>query len=150
MGSWVDTRAKIKAKLDALVATPVTPTQPLGCVFNGEQPPGAVEIPAWPAAEIVRIQTNPDYSDNRTDIQDYVFAINLYYQLKDNNYAAVEILMDPVIDLIMQAFLSDATLTGTANARIRPIQSAASLTSWMGKPCRRDTIFIAARELMTM
>lgn len=142
--SFVSIRAKIKAKLDSLV--PAT----LGSVMNGEQPPQGVEITAYPMAEIVRIQTDPDFLTNRDDMQTFVFAINIYSKLEENDFATVETNMDATLDTIMQAFLNDASLTGTVDGRILPIQCAASLTSWLGKPIRRDTIFLRCRKIVTM
>mgnify|MGYP001561014716 CR=1 FL=1 len=143
--SWVSLRAKIKTKLDGLVTTGT-----LGSVMNGEQPAQGVEITAYPMAEIVRVQTDPDFLTNREDIQTYLFAINLYSRLEENDYATVETNMDSVIDTVIQAFLNDASLGGTADGRIQPVQSAASLVSWLGKPVRRDTIFLRCRKITAM
>ena len=110
--SFASIRAKIKTKLDSLV--PAT----LGSVMNGEQPPQGVEITAYPMAEIVRIQTDPDFLTNRDDMQTYVFAINIYSKLEENDFATVETNMDATLDMIMQAFLNDAGLTGTVDGRI--------------------------------
>lgn len=142
--SWVALRAAIKTNLDTLV--PST----LGSVYNGEQPPANVEITAWPAAELVRIQTNPEYLTNREDIQDYIFAVNIYQELHEDDYHTVEIAGDAIVDAVMQLFLSDASLGGAADARIRPISAGAAVTSWIGKPCRRDTVFLACRKVMSM
>lgn len=142
--SWVAIRSAIKTKLDTLV--PAT----LGCVFNGEQDQQAVEIPSWPAAELIRVQTEPDYFTNKEDMQNYVFAVNVYQKLEENNGALIEISMDAVMDMLMQTFLDDATLGGVVDARIQPIQNAVGVLSWQGKTCRRDTMFLRCRKVKPM
>lgn len=142
--SWVNVRAAIKAKLDTLV--PAT----LGCVLNGEQDKQSVEIPVWPAAELMRVQTDPDYLDNKDDMQSYVFAVNLYYPREGSDSATVEIFMDAIIDAVMQAFLDDATLGGVVNARILPIPNLPGYDTLAGQACRRDSIFLRCRVIKPM
>lgn len=143
--SYVSIRAAIKTKLDALVVATT-----LGCVFNGEQPPQAVEIPAWPAAELTRIQTNPEYFTNREDMQWYVFLINLYQQIEETNTGTVEVAMDAVVDAVMQKFLDDVSLSGVLDGRLQPVENQASVVAWMGRQCRRDQIMLRCPKIKAM
>ena len=143
--SWTSVRAKIKTKLDGLVTAGT-----LGSVLNGEQNPQKVEISAYPAAEIVRMNTDPEYLTNREDIQNYTFAINLYKPLTDDDYATVEIAMDSVVDAVLTAFLNDASLTGTVDARLMPIPNNASAITWNGILHRRDIILLRCRVIKAM
>ena len=141
---WVAIRAKIKTKLDGLV------TATLGCVFNGEQYKQGMDIPAYPAAEIVRMQSEPEFFTNREDIQGYVFAVNLYYPLTGDDWDTVEIAMDSVVDAVMQAFLDDASLTGSVDGRIQPMVMSAASHTWNGKLHRRDQIILKCNKITAM
>lgn len=143
--SWVSIRAAIKTKLDALVTAGT-----LGVVYNGEQFQQAVELSAWPAAELVRTGSEPDYFTNREDMQSYVFAINLYQLLNDSDHGMVETSMDSVVDAVMQKFLDDVNLGGVADGRIEPIQSAPSVIAWQGRSVRRDQIILKCRKIKAM
>lgn len=143
--SWSTLRAAIKSILDTLV-TDTT----LGVVFNGEQLQTMNDIGAWPAAELVRLQTEPDYFTNREDLQTYVFLVNIYSKLPALDTATAETDMDAVLDTIMQAFLDDASLGGAADGRLMPIQNAASVVSWQGQQVRRDQIVLKYRKITAM
>ncbi len=144
--SWVNTRAAIKTVLDTLV--PAT----LGVVLNGEQAQQGVEISAWPAAELVRIQTEEDYHTNREDMQTYVFAVNLYQEIHENDTAAVETSMDAVVDAVMDAFMTTAniSLSGVATGRMRPVGNQSAILAWQGKTCRRDTVILKPRVVTSI
>lgn len=143
--SFVSIRAAIKTKLDALVTATT-----LGYVFNGEQNQQSIEIPAWPAAELVRMNTKPDYLTNREDMQTYVFLINIYQQIEETNLATVEIAMDAVIDAVMQKFLDDVNLSGVLDGRISPIENQGSVVSWMGRQVRRDQVLLECPKIKSM
>lgn len=142
---WVAIRAKIKDKLDALVTGGT-----LGSVWNGEQYKPNMDIPAYPAAEIVRLQSEPAYWTNKEDMQAYVFSINLYMPLTEDNWDEVEIAMDPIVDAVTQAFLDDASLGGAADGRIQPIAMAAVQHTWNGKVHRRDMITLKCNKITAM
>jgi hypothetical protein len=142
---WVDIRAKIKTKLDGLVTAGT-----LGCVFNGEQNPQGMEIPAYPAAEIIRGASEPEFFTNREDIQSYVFTIHLFKSLTGDDWATQELAMDSVVDAVVQAFLSDASLTGSVDGRIQPIAIGGSVISWNGKMHRRDSITLKCKKITAM
>ena len=142
--AYVAIRAAIKAKLDALV--PGT----LKCVFNGEQSTQAAEIPSWPAAELVRVQSQPDYETNREDMQTYVFVINLYMPLEETNWGAVEVAMDSVVDAVMQNFLDDVHLGGVIEGRLAPIENQVSVVSWQGRQVRREQILLRCPKIKAM
>jgi hypothetical protein len=145
MGNISNVRAKIKAKLDALVTAGT-----IGAVLNGEQNPQFVEISAYPCVEIVRMGTEPEYFTNREDIQSYVFHLRVYQQMPGDDWDTVEIGLDDTIDAIIQAFLDDASLTGTINARIEPMQNTPSVISWNGKMHRREVIVLKCRVITAM
>lgn len=142
---YVAIRAAIKTKLDELVTS-----GSLGYVFNGEQSQQAVEIPAWPAAELIRVQTVPDYFTNREDLQDYIFVINIYQQIEEANTATVEVAMDAVIDAVMQKFLNDVNLTGVLDGRMKPIESQVAIIAWQGRQVRREQIILHCPKLKAM
>lgn len=140
--SYVAVRAAIKAKLDALVTATT-----LGCVFNGKQSDLSIEIPAWPAAELVRSQTDPEYWTNKEDKQWYVFLINIYQQIEETNLGEVEVAMDSVIDAVMQKFLDDVNLSGVLDGRIKPVESLPETTSWKGRQVRREQIILRCPKI---
>lgn len=142
---WVAIRAKIKTKLDALVTAGT-----LGSVWNGEQYKPNMDIPAYPAAEIVRLQSEPTYFTNKEDMQAYVFSINLYTPLTDDGWDLAEIAMDSVVDAVTQAFLDDVSLTGSVDGRIQPMAMAAVQHTWNGKTCRRDMILLKCNKITAM
>lgn len=142
--SFVSIRARIVEVMTNLYPSPIA------TIYNGEQNPNGVEIPVYPAAEIVRLQTNPEYLTNREDIEGYVFAINIYQKVEADNFHTVEIAGDALVDAVLTAFIQNANLTGTANARVRPIAAASGVTSWMGVMCRRDTVFLDCRKILSM
>ena len=141
---WSSLRAKIKAKLDAL--SPAT----LGTVFDGARNPQNLEVPLYPAVEIIRGGTNPDYFTNRQDMQTYIFTLHFYKPLTGDDWHTQELAMDSIIDTVMQAFLDDPNLTGTADGRMLPIENSADVISWNGKMHRRDTIILRCRQITTM
>lgn len=141
---WVSIRAKIKTKLDALVPTT------LGAVYNGEQYKPNMDIPAYPVAEIVRIQSEPEYFTNREDMQAYTFEVRLYTPLTGDDWDTAELAMDSIVDAVTQAFLSDASLTGTVNGRIMPIAMASGAHTWCGKLHRRDMITLKCKQITPM
>lgn len=143
--SWVTIRAAIKTKLDTLVMSGT-----LGIVYNGELQQQNVDIPAWPAAELVRIDESSDYLTNREDLDTYNFAINLLLQFPDDRTNTVEITMDAVLDTVKQTFLSDATLGGVLDARIEPIAMVGSVITWFGKQVRKDQIILKCRKIKSM
>lgn len=145
MGNIANLRAKIKTKLDGLVTAGT-----IGSVFNGEQNPQLVDIAAYPCVEIVRMGTNPEYFTNREDIQGYVFHLRVYQQQPDDAFDTAEIALDDTVDALIQAFLNDANLTGTADARVTPIQLSPSVISWNGKMHRRETIVLVCRVITAM
>lgn len=120
--SIVSIRAALKTQLDALVTGGT-----LGTVFNGEQPNNVVEVPAWPAVEIVRSNIEPDYLDNRDDFPAYVFRINIYQQLEEDNWHTVEIAGDALIDAILQALIRVPSLSGASIGRMRPMEGEAGV-----------------------
>ena len=63
-------------------------------------------------------QTDPDFLTNREDIQTLPLRHQFIQQAQENDYATVETNMDSVIDTVIQAFLNDASLGGTADGRI--------------------------------
>ena len=142
---WVAIRAKIKTKLDALVTGGT-----LGVVFNGEQYKVNMDIPAYPAVEIVRMQSEPEFFTNREDIQTYCFMLNLYMPMTADDWDAQEIAMDSVVDAVTQAFLDDASLTGSVDGRIQPMPMAAVQHSWNGKLHRRDMILLKCKKITAM
>lgn len=142
--SWVSIRAKINTLLNTLV--PAT----LGIVLNGEQFQEKDEISAWPAAEIVRMGTDPTYLDNRSDLQVYLFEIRLYQQLQAMQTASVETSMDAVVDTVMTTFLNDVHLTGTLEPRMTPIAMDPGVISWNGQNVRRDVIRLRCPKITSM
>lgn len=142
---WSAIRTAIKTQLDAL-ATAGT----LGAVMNGEQFQQATDITGWPAAEIIRVSSEPDYFTNREDMQSYVFAINLYQQIHETDNATVECSMDSVVDAVIQKFLDNVNLGGVSDGRIEPIQAAPSVIAWQGKSVRRDQIMLKCRKITAM
>lgn len=143
--SYVAIRAAIKTKLDALVTAGT-----LGKVFNGEQNSQTVEISAFPAAELMRVQTAPENFTNREDMQWYVFHVNIYQRLEETNHAAVEVALDSVLDAVMQKFLDDVNLGGVLDGRLRPVESQTTVISWMGQPCRREQIVLRCPKIKAM
>jgi|CXWL01.1.fsa_nt_gi hypothetical protein len=142
--SWVSIRAKVNTLLNTLV--PAT----LGLVLNGEQFQEKDEISAWPAAEIVRLGTEPTYLDNRSDLQVYLFEIRLYQQLQAMQTASVETSMDAVVDTVMTTFLNDIHLTGSLEPRMQPIAGTPSVISWNGQSVRRDIITLRCPKITSM
>lgn len=142
---WSALRAKIKTKLDSLVTAGT-----LGYVFNGEQNPQNIEVPAYPAAMIIREQSEPEFFTNREDLQGYMFTIHLLMPLTADNWDTQEIAMDTVMDAVVQVFLDDASLGGTADGRVQPIPMQAGQVSWNGIMHRRDTIVLKCRKITAM
>lgn len=138
-------RAKIKTILDALVTAGT-----LGSVMNGEVNPMDAELTATPCAEIVRTSTEPELFDNVSDLQNYIFTINLYYPLPDDAYQTAEIAMDNVVDAVLQAFLADVGLTGSLTGRMQPIVNGGSVIAWKGKMYRRDVVTLKCPKMVSM
>lgn len=143
--SYVAIRAGIKTKLDALVTTGT-----LGSVYNGEQNAQSVEHVAFPAAELTRLQTAPEYFTNREDMQWYVFVINLYQMIEETNLGEVEVAMDSVVDAVMQKFLDDVNLSGVLDGRLQPVENQASILAWQGKTVRREQIMLRCPKIKSM
>lgn len=143
--SYVSIRAAIKTKLDDLVTAGT-----LGYVFNGEQPQQGMEIPAFPCAELVRVQTKPEYFTNREDMQTYVFVINIYQQIEETNLGSVEVSMDAVIDAVMQKFLDDVNLSGVIDGRLHPVENQVAVISWNGRQVRREQIILECPKIKSM
>ncbi|MFA6006936.1 MAG: hypothetical protein WC764_04415 [Candidatus Paceibacterota bacterium] len=142
---WSAIRAKIKTKLDGLVTS-----GSLGSVYNGEQNPQNVEFSAYPAAVIIRTQSEPEFFTNREDIQTYIFTINVYQQIVGDDWHTQEIALDDPIDAVIQAFLNDASLTGSVDGRIQPIANGGSVISWNGKMHRLETITLRCKKITAM
>ena len=85
--------------------------------MNGDSQQG-VEITAVSDGRIYSCQTDPDFLTNREDIQTLPLRHQFIQQAQENDYATVETNMDSVIDTVIQAFLNDASLGGTADGRI--------------------------------
>lgn len=143
--AYVAIRAAIKTQLDALVTAGT-----LGYVFNGEQPQQSVNIPNWPCAELVRVQTQPDNFTNREDMQTYVFVVNIYQQIEETNLGDVEVAMDSVVDAVMQKFLDNVHLGGVIEGRLQPIENQVSVITWQGKQVRREQIILRCPKIKAM
>lgn len=141
---WATIRAAIVSKLGTL--NPAT----IKAVYNGEQNPQNTDVASWPIAEVVRDQTEPNYHTNREDMEAYIFRVNMYYPIKDGESGTAETTMDAVLDTVMQAFLSDATLAGVVDARITPIQTEAGVLNWQGQMVRRDTMILKCRKVVSI
>lgn len=142
---WSALRAAIKTKLDGLVTAGT-----LGYVFNGEKNPQNLEVSAYPAAMIIREQSEPEFFTNREDIQGYMFTIHLFMPLTADDWDVQEIAMDDPIDAVVQAFLNDASLGGVADGRIQPIVMQSGKVSWNGIMHRRDTIVLKCKKITAM
>jgi hypothetical protein len=143
--NWSALRAKIKTILDGLVTAGT-----IGAVLNGERNPQEVEMTAYPCVEIVRGQTEPDYYENTSDLQVYVFVLQLYYPIPDESWETAETTMDDKVDAVLAAFMADLSLSGSVTGRITPIANGGSVISWNGRFHRRDIITLKCPKAVSM
>ena len=142
---YVPIRAAIKVILDALVPTT------LKVVFNGEQNKQGTQISAFPAVEIVRVDSRSDFFENRTDETDFNFEIRVYTQIQaETQHGAVEVLAETAIDAIYSALMASTHLGGLLENRIRPVVSGRGVLSWNGQNVRMDVIALACTKLVSL
>lgn len=148
--SFVAIRAGLKSVLDGVAA--VNPNPIIATVLNGEDFGDHLNISAFPCAEIVRINDEPNYFTNREDMHVYVFAINVYFKMELTNRAAVEKQAEAVVDSLLQTFTlaANVNLGGVADGRIMPVSAQSSATTWKGEMVRKEQIIIRARKIMSM
>jgi len=139
-------RAAIKVILDAL-ATGGT----VGVVYNGEQNKQAVQPKAWPAVELVRLDSRSDFLDNQTDETDFAFDIRIFTQVHHElSQGDAEVEADTVIDAIWAGIMGDVHLNGLLENRMRPLVSARGFQTWNGQNVRMDVIKLACTKLVSL
>ena len=140
--SFVTVRAAIKTELDS-VTLPAAGGF-LGCVMNGEQPMTRKDIPKFPAAEIIRVSNEANWMENKSDWITYIFDVNIYQPLMEND-DAVEISGDVIVDSLIALF-TGASLAGSM--RCQPVASEPVIVSWFDRTFRRDTIRIKVSSIV--